>query len=496
VAEGTAGVAQATRGLADQLAQFAQQTKGLGDAAQLAALATGVASAAGTLDDQVDGYTTGVATLAADCAASGGSLAFCAQLQGLADGGPGLRQLAQGVAGNASTLADGAVPVLQQTPAIEAGIAGAASGADTVAGLAKTVDDGAGQYAAGVAGFAAQVPALSTAISDSATGARTLADGATELATGVGKLATGASALTSGAKATASGASTLADGTAAAADGASQLAGAMSAAADGARLVAEGVDGIASDGETVAGDVADLATGLRNDASALPTYSDEERAALGAVVADPVDVEAIRLNPVGTTAAGLAPSFIAISLWVGALAIYLVVPALLGPPDRRRWWVAVMAGFGAGVLLGIVQALLTVLLLRFGLGVEVARLPALLLWASLAVVVFVAIVQAFMALFEYRGWLVALLLLVLQVAAAGVIVPAATAPAFLQVVNALMPLGYVIDVARSLIAGAAPSLVPAFWVLAAWLVGSLLVTLAAVHRSTTSLPDGSQAAAV
>jgi uncharacterized phage infection (PIP) family protein YhgE len=98
----------------------------------------------------------------------------------------------------------------------------------------------------------------------------------------------------------------------------------------------------------------------------------------------------------------------------------------------------------------------------------------------------VAIVQAFVALFEYRGWLVALLLLVLQVAAAGVLVPAATAPGFLQVVNALMPLGYVIDVAQSLIAGATPALLPALAILAAWLVGSLLVTLAAAFRAETA----------
>ena len=129
-------------------------------------------------------------------------------------------------------------------------------------------------------------------------------------------------------------------------------------------------------------------------------------------------------------------------------------------------------------------------------GVEVARLPELLLWAALAAVVFVAIVQAFVALFEYRGWLVALLLLVLQVAAAGVLVPAATAPGFLQVVNAVMPLGYVIDVARSLIAGATPALLPALAVLATWLVASLLVTLAAAYRSTvTAMPEATEAAA-
>jgi putative membrane protein len=269
----------------------------------------------------------------------------------------------------------------------------------------------------------------------------------------------------------------------------------MGQATDGARLVAEEVDGLASDGTVVADDAADLATGLRDEASGLPTYSDGERAALGRVVADPVEVEASRLNPVASGAAGLAPPFVAIALWVGALAIFLVVPALFGRPDRRRWWLGALAGFAAGALIGVVQALLTVLVLRVGLAVDVASLPQLLVWAALAAVVFVAIVQALVALFEYRGWLVALLLLVLQVASAGVVVPAATAPGVLQLVNALMPLGYVVDVARSLVAGATPSLLPALAVLAAWLVGALLVTLATAYRSTTAATDATEGAA-
>jgi putative drug exporter of the RND superfamily len=515
LSDGLAALAAGTTGLGAQAAALDNGAAGVdsgaaslaGGAGQAAAAASGVASGAQALAGSIGEYTGGVSALAAGCAALGGTDPLCAQLAALAAGGAtlnggaatlagGAGQLATGTAGvaaGAAQLADGAralhagtTQLAAQAPQLEGGIAQSAAGAASLATGAGQLADGSRELADGTATFAASVPALAGAIADAANGAATLAGGAGDVASGVAQLAKGTRGLASGAQATADGASQLADGTAAAADGASQLAGGMNKAADGARLVAAEVDGLAGDGRAVAGDASNLASGLRDDASTLPTYSEEQRAALGKVVADPVDVAASRLNPVATTAAGLAPSFIAISLWVGALAIFLVVPALLGRTDRRRWWRGALAGFGAGALIGIVQALLAVLILRLGLGVEVARLPELLLWAALAAVVFVAIVQAFVALFEYRGWLVALLLLVLQVAAAGVLVPAATAPGFLQVVNALMPLGYVIDVAQSLIAGATPALLPALAILAAWLVGSLLVTLAAAFRAETA----------
>ncbi len=533
VAAGSDGVAAGAKTLSDGLATLAAGTTGYG--AQAAALASGAASlgsgatsvaagagqaataagdvAAGAqgLAGSITQYTGSVAALSASCAALGGTDPLCAQLAALAAGGgalnggaaslaDGTSQLAAataGVASGAAGLVTGADQLHAGTsrlaataPQLEGGIAQSATGAAQLATGAAQLATGSRRVADGSATFAASVPALASAIADAANGADALAGGAGDVATGVEALATGAGALAAGATTTADGASQLADGTAAAADGASKLSDGTAAAADGARLVAEEVHGLATDGQAVADGATDLATDLRDDASALPTYSEQERAVLGEVVADPVVVEASRLHPVATTEAGLAPSFIAISLWVGALAIYLVVPALLGRPDRRRWWLGALAGFAAGALIGIVQALLTVLVLRLGLGIEVAGLPQLLLWAALAAVVFVAIVQACVALFEYRGWLVALLLLVLQVAAAGVIVPAATAPGFLQLVNALMPLGYVIDVARSLIAGATPSLVPALAVLAAWLVGSLLVTLTVAFRSATRAAGG------
>ena len=190
-----------------------------------------------------------------------------------------------------------------------------------------------------------------------------------------------------------------------------------------------------------------------------------------------------------TTGSGLAPYFLAIALWVGALATYLVLPALPGRDDRSRWWLGALAAFLAGAALGIVQALLAVVVLRYGVGIEVARLPELVVLAGLAAVAAVAVTQALVALFGTRGWFLALVLVVLQLTSAGAWFPIETAPAFFQAIHPLLPMSHAIDAFRTLVAGGGASLVAATLATAAWATGALLVTFAAA-RLRTGRPAG------
>ena len=49
---------------------------------------------------------------------------------------------------------------------------------------------------------------------------------------------------------------------------------------------------------------------------------------MSAVAADPVELDAQRANEVPATGYALAPYFMTLALWVGALAFYLMFPAL------------------------------------------------------------------------------------------------------------------------------------------------------------------------
>ena len=71
-----------------------------------------------------------------------------------------------------------------------------------------------------------------------------------------------------------------------------------------------------------------LADGLASGAEAIPTYTDAEADTLSTVAADPVELDAQRANEVPATGYALAPYFMTLALWVGALAFYLMFPAL------------------------------------------------------------------------------------------------------------------------------------------------------------------------
>jgi putative membrane protein len=220
-------------------------------------------------------------------------------------------------------------------------------------------------------------------------------------------------------------------------------------------------------------------------------YPERAREALDERVAAPVGVASTRLNAVGTDGSWLAPLLAALGLWIGALAAFLVLPAFLGRRDPARPWRRAVAGFGAAALLGMAQAVLMVVALAL-VGIDIARLPELVAVAAVAAVAFVAINQALVALFDYRGWLVSLVLLALQVAAVGAMYPATTGPELLQLLRLVLPMSFAVDAFRALVAGSGPALAPAVAGLAAWLGGSLVVTLAVAYRTSPAGGDDAE----
>ena len=220
-----------------------------------------------------------------------------------------------------------------------------------------------------------------------------------------------------------------------------------------------------------------LADRLRTSADGTGSFPEETRTKIGGLAADPVGIEATRVNPVAGTESGLAPFLMAIAAWLGVLAAFLVIPGIWARDDRR-WWRGVLVALAAAAGVAVAGSLLMVLGLRFLLGVEVAALGQLVAFAILAALAFTGIVQALVVLFGSRGWIVALLLLVVQVAASGMVLGTAAVPGPLAVLHPFLPLTYAVDAFRAAIAGGGGSPAVDAIVLSAFLVASVLVTLA------------------
>ncbi len=445
---------------------------------------------------QAGGLATEAGTLLAECATLGGTPELCARVGTLATDAEALATQSANLAAEAGEANAYADQLPGMIDGLQAGISGATAGAHQLHdGITQPVppaplslQDAAGLVEQGATGLAAGMPALADGVSDLASGAGDLADGLSAYARGMAQLANGADALASGAGLTADGAARIAGGTSEAADGASELAGVVDEVVDAGRLVQAEADGLAEDGRSVADDASDLADALKGDAAAIPTWSKTDRQTLGGVVANPVDVESTRLNALGTTGAGLAPLFMAIALWVGALAAYLVLPPFVATARRQRRWSAALAGFLAGAAIGIAQAVLMVAVLALGSGIEIARLPELFAFAILVAVTAVAVAQVLVAMLGMRGWLLALVFVALQVAASGGWFPVEASPAFFGALHPLLPMTYAVEGFRVLIAGGEAALAPAVAVHLLWLGGALAGMLAVATWRTRGGP--------
>ena len=447
-------------------------------------------AAAGTLNEGAAGLATGAGEL------SGGIDALLTQYDSLSDAQR--KELLTQLSTSGQTLGAKAAELSGGTSAL-VGDAGAGTGLSYLEAKSTELAAGATQLSGGVSPLGGKVDELVTAVSTAssksaelATGVEQLSTGASMLAAGTQSLADGASTLAAGTQSLADGASTLATGTQALSEGASTLAQSTPKLASGAAELSSGAttlaDGTAdaesggtklNDGITQLADGSKtLADGLDDGVADIPSYTDAQADHLAGVTSTPVEITKNRLNEVPAYGYGLAPYFMTLGLWVGALAYYLMFPPLrerlvLG---RQPALVVALRSFAPGAILGAAQSLLMLTIVRFGLGLEPANTLGLVALALLTSVTFVAVNQAFNALLGPPGRFLALIMIVLQLSSAGGTYPVETTPAFFQLIHSWLPLNYAVTAFRSLVAGGSIGIGEAYGMLTVWLVAALTLT--------------------
>ncbi|WP_311210494.1 MULTISPECIES: YhgE/Pip domain-containing protein [unclassified Aeromicrobium] len=430
------GVGQLAGGLGqleDRTAPLPGQTERLADGAEQ--VATGVAGfdrivqqVTGAISGSTDEIDQRLGTLeqslrdaATTCRESGAPAAQCSDLDAAADSAATARTQLDGLVGQAGTIGE-------QSAALSRG--------------ARQVADGNRE-------LADNVPALVGAIGDAADGADRLRSGTSQLADGAEDAATGADRL---------------------ADGAGQL-------TDGANQLADGA-GALRDGAL------ELQSGLSDGSEQVPDYTEDERDQLAKTAATPVTDAADRLNKVSSYGEGLAPYFMALALWVGAMSIYL----LLRPLSARAVASAAgsmrtaLAGFVPGAALSLVQAVLLVGVLLGVVGVGASQPWLLLGLAVLTGLVFTAINQTFIAWFGGAGRFLAIVFVCLQLTAAGGTYPIETSPSFFGFLHSLLPMTYAVHGFRAATAGGTQGVAFDAFVLVVFALLALGATALAARR--------------
>jgi len=344
-----------------------------------------------------------------------------------------------------------------------------------------------------------QVPALTSGISQLDNGAASLSDGATSLASGLVTLDQGTGTAASSAQTLADGVARLASGAASAQTGSQTLSSGLATARSGSQTLADGAAQLASgaqDLEDGAGKLNDgattLADGLGDGVDQIPSYTQDQRETMSSVASDVAGVDTVREHAVANNGAGFTPMFMSLALWIGAIALFLVLPALDKRDHGERWWASAIRPATTALLLAMAQAVIMMVAVNAAGELHAANLLGLALMAIASSVCFMAINQACVASLAFRGRFVSIVLLSLQITSMGATFPIETAPRFFQWIHPFLPMSYTQLSFRRLIAGGGLDgiYLQTLGVLLIWTAIAVCVTLlgARLRRGRKPLP--------
>jgi putative membrane protein len=256
------------------------------------------------------------------------------------------------------------------------------------------------------------------------------------------------------------------------ADGAYQLSQGSGALIDGANGLASGASG--------------LATGLQSGASQIPATDAAAAASSAQIAADPVTLSVSTDNPVSQVGQVVATFFVPLGLWIGALAVFLV----LRPVTRRaltstaRNGRLVASAIARASIVTGAQAVLLTALLHGALGVGWSLLPATLGFSLLTALAFTAFHYLLTIGLGRAGLVVSLFLLAVQVTSTGGIYPIQLLSTPFQLVSPFLPLTYAVNGMQGILSGGDPgSAVVSALTLLAFGASSIVIALFAIRRT-------------
>jgi putative membrane protein len=411
-------------------------------------------------------------------AGSGGALDAAQRLRGgaaqLAEGGQqlsvGLRQL-----GPQLRALDARRPPEAEMAALRQGARGLIEGQrelgrglEALAGGARRLEAGLGQFKTA----ADEVPLFGGKLVE---GVVPLEEGAEQLGQGLDKARDGSQRLLAGTQRLDENVALLIDGT--------QRAGAALAAItarlpedqrldsfnEGARELVRGHDALLGGLRQLQGGTQTLQGGLvklADGAGALDTGLELLRRTLPAQVDAPggsaqglaLSVEPVIeiVAPVPNNGTALTPNFVPLALWVGAvMTAFLVHLRRVPEPLLHHGRLALATGkLALPLLVVLLQAALMLAMLVWVLKVPLPQPATFALTLGVSALCFFALVWALVRLFGDLGKVIAVLLLIVQVSAAGALLPIELGDAAFQAVHPYLPLTWVVRAFRASLFGA------------------------------------------
>ncbi|HEY1841588.1 MAG TPA: YhgE/Pip domain-containing protein [Mycobacterium sp.] len=232
-------------------------------------------------------------------------------------------------------------------------------------------------------------------------------------------------------------------------DGATQVAAGNTQLASGIAKLDDGAQQLKSGS-------AELATKLRDGASQVPNWTTQQKDAVADTIGGPVQLETSHENAAPNFGTGMAPFFVTLALFFGALVLWMVLRPLQSRAIAAEVLAirVVLASYLPAAVIAMFQAVILYCVVRFALGMHVVHPVSMLAFMILIACAFVAATQAINALVGPAvGRVLIMALLMLQLVSAGGMYPVETTSKPFQVLHRFDPMTYGVNGLRQLILG-------------------------------------------
>lgn len=385
------------------------------------------------------------------------------------------------VADGSSSSAAKIQTLVSGVDALDAASTSVAKGASSLADGAARVDDGASSLASGSAALADGNSKIASGASSLASGSATLAEGTENLKSGTDSLKSGTATLKEGTGTLAEKEQTAVEGQQKVADGASSLKDGASQLSEGTGKLANGTDQLHSGASELKEGTSSLQRGLASGTKQVPNLSESDQTKVADTMSNPVTLSHNSLASGRNYGEGMGPFFMCLALWIGGLMLVQTLRvmnnrALASHAPSIRVMLGSWMPFG---LVGVAQATLMFVVIKFGLGFEMAHPWLVWLFLCFVALVFTGFIHGLTVFLSAPGKLMALVVLILQLVTGGGTMPYETLPEPIRWMHDFFPMGYAVTGMRRLSYGVNESslwgimLVLTLWGLAGLLLGYL-----------------------
>lgn len=373
----------------------------------------------------------------------------------------GINQSAQDNAGKVAKLTQGNSYFKGKLNEFTTGSKELAAGTTSLIGKVSEVQKGVGQLNAGLNNL---YEGINPATSEFGLGLKAVADNNANLNLGLNKLNAGAEQLNQGTKTLNSnipalktgitelhnGSATLANGTNALASGSNELLNGQTALNSGIGELTSKVPELTNGVTKLYDGGKELSTKLDEGATKLEDGLVNSSKDMGEFASQAINMNFDSINKIPNYGTGFAPYFIPLSLWIGAIMMFFVIPAKVKDEENLSKADKVLGKYLSYVFVGILQSLLVSVVVLM-LGLKPTNIAVYILTNVFLSLVFIAVIQCLISLLGDAGRLLGIVLLILQLTACAGTFPLEVVPSFFKVLNPFMPFTYAVEALREVI---------------------------------------------